>query len=64
VNGGTYIIRIIQAAGDYTLSWDASFEWGQSSAPEEPTGNGGYIVVTFTSNGASLFGVEFTREDV
>jgi hypothetical protein len=64
VNGGTYILRIIQAAGDYTLSWNAAFDWGEVSAPEEPSGNGGYIVVTFTSNGSAMIGVEFTREDV
>jgi hypothetical protein len=63
VDGGTYVIRITQAAGLYTLSWNAAFDWGESAAPEEPAANGDAIVVTFTSDGTNMLGVEFLREE-
>jgi hypothetical protein len=63
VDGGTYVLRIIQAAGLYTLSWNAVFDWGEGTAPDEPAANGDVIVVTFTSDGSAMLGAEFTREE-
>ena len=63
VDGGTYVLRIIQAAGLYTLSWNAAFDWGEGVASVEPAASGDLIVVTFTSDGSAMKAVEFLREE-
>lgn len=60
--GGTYIIRI-EGDGSSTLAWNAAFIWGTQSAPSEPAANGDIIIVSFYSDGTSMYGAEFIREE-
>ena len=52
--GGCYVLRIVQAAGVFTLAWNAVFEFGDSSAPSEPAANADYIVCSFYSDGTNM----------
>lgn len=58
---GTYILRVIQAAGEHALTWDTAFEWGAASAPSEPAANGDVIIISFYSDGSTMYGAEFSR---
>ena len=59
--GGGYVLRIVQAAGIYTLAFNAVFEWGESSAPVAPAANGDVIILSFYSDGTTMYGAEFNR---
>lgn len=61
--GGTYILRLLQQAGVYTISWDTSYEWGEQSAPAEPAANGDVVIVSFFSDGSIMYGSEFCRKE-
>ncbi len=61
--GGTYVLRIIQGAGVYTLAWNAVFIWGQLLASAEPVANGDFILVSFYSDGTNMLAVEVMREE-
>jgi len=61
--GGTYILRIVQAAGVYTLAFNAVFDWGSESAPAAPAANGDVVVLSFYSDGSTMYGVEFIRKE-
>ena len=61
--GGTYVLRVVQAAGVYTLDWNAAFVWGEVSEPGEPAADGDVIIISFYSDGTSMYGVEFLREE-
>lgn len=58
--GGTYIIRI-EGDGASTLAWEAEFEWGTASAPAAPAADGDVIIVSFYSDGSTMYGVESVR---
>jgi len=59
--GGTYILRVVQGAGVYSLSWNAAFEWGEESAPAAPAANGDVVLFSFYSDGTTMYGAEFNR---
>jgi len=61
--GGTYVLRVVQAAGVYSLAFNAVFKWGAESAPVAPAANGDIIVLTFYSDGTNMYGGEFIREE-
>ena len=60
--GGTYAIRI-EGDGSSALTWDTAFDWGAQSAPSEPAANGDIIVVSFYSDGTTIYGAEFIRKE-
>jgi len=59
--GGTYVLRVVQAAGVYTLAFNAVFEWGSESAPAAPAASADYIVLSFYCDGTNMIGAEFVR---
>jgi len=61
--GSSYALRIVQAAGVYTLAFNAVFKWGAETAPAAPAANGDVVILSFYSDGTSMYGVEFTREE-
>jgi len=61
--GSTYVLRVVQAAGVYTLAFNAVFKWGEASAPAEPAANGDVIILSFYSDGTNMYGVEAVREE-
>lgn len=61
--GGTYILRVVQAAGVYSLAWNAAFDFGAESDPAEPAANGDVIIVSFYSDGTTMYGVEVLRKE-
>jgi hypothetical protein len=61
--GGTYVLRVVQAAGVYTLAFNAVFEWGSVPAPEEPAADGDVVIISFYSDGSTMYGGEFNRTE-
>lgn len=61
--GGTYVMRIVQAAGVYTLAWNAAFVWGTASASTAPAADGDVIIVSFYSDGTNMYAIEVLREE-
>jgi len=61
--GATYILRVVQAAGVYTLAWHGNFKWGTESAPAAPAANGDVLICSFYSDGTYLYDAEFVREE-
>jgi hypothetical protein len=59
--GGTYVLRVVQAAGVYTLAWNAAFDWGAASTPAAPAADGDVVVFSFYSDGTTMYGVEAVR---
>jgi len=59
--GGTYVLRVVQAAGVYTLAWNAVFDWGAQSASAAPSASGDVIIVSFYSDGTTMYAAEFSR---
>jgi len=59
--GGTYVLRVVQAAGVYTLAFNAVFDWGEESAPAAPAASGDVAVFSFYSDGTNMYGGEFVR---
>lgn len=56
--GGTYILRVIQdGAGSRTLAYGAAYKWPGGTAPTLSTGGGAVDILTFVSDGTSMFGV-------
>lgn len=57
VNGGTYVLRIVQhASSPKTLAWGSAYKWPGGSAPTISSTNGAIDIVTFVSDGSSMFG--------
>lgn len=56
--GGYYSLLVVQAAGVYTLAWNAIFDWGAQSAPDAPAADGDQILFTFYYDGTNMLGVE------
>jgi hypothetical protein len=61
--GSTYTLRVVQAAGVYSLAWNAAFEWGEAGVPAAPAANGDVVIFTFYSDGTTMYGVEFNRTE-
>jgi len=61
--GGYYSLRVVQAAGVYTLAWNAIFDWGSKSASAEPAADGDQILVTFYYDGTNMLAVECHRKE-
>jgi hypothetical protein len=61
--GGTYVLRIVQAAGVFGLAWDTAYEWGAKAASAAPAADGDVIVLTFYSDGATMYSGEFNRTE-
>jgi hypothetical protein len=61
--GGTYQLRVVQAAGLYTLAWNAVFDWGAQSTPAEPAASGDVVIFSFYSDGTTMYGIEMCRSE-
>jgi len=62
VAGGNYILSVIQAAGLYTLAWNAVFDWGAATTPAEPAASGDTVLFMFHSpDGTNFYSSEFCR---
>jgi hypothetical protein len=61
--GSTYVLRVVQAAGLYTLAFNAVFKWGTADTPTAPAGSGDVVIFSFYSDGTNMYGVEFIREE-
>lgn len=58
VDGGTYILRVIQdGTGTRTLAYNAVFKWPAATAPVLTTTAAAVDVLTFVSDGTNLYGV-------
>lgn len=58
VDGGTYILRVIQdGTGTRTLAYNAVFKWPAATAPVLTTTAGAIDILTFVSDGTNLYGV-------
>jgi len=57
--GGTYVLRVVQAAGVYSLAFNAVFDWGEESAPSAPSANGDVLVCSFYSDGSTMYAGKF-----
>ena len=61
--GGFYSLLVVQAAGVYTLAFNAIFDWGAESAPSAPAADGDQILLTFYYDGTNMLGVESHRKE-
>jgi len=61
--GSTYILRVVQAAGVYTLAFNAVFKWGTADTPVAPAANGDVVIFSFYSDGTNMYGVDAVREE-
>jgi hypothetical protein len=61
--GAHYTLRVVQAAGVYSLAFNAVFKWGEANAPDAPAANGDVIILSFYSDGTNMYGVEAVREE-
>jgi hypothetical protein len=58
VTGGTYVLRVTQdATGSRTLSYGSAYKWEGGTAPTLSTAANAVDILTFTSDGTSMFGV-------
>lgn len=57
VDGGTYILRVIQdGTGSRTLAYNAVFKWPGGTAPVLSTAINAIDILTFVSDGTNLYG--------
>jgi hypothetical protein len=61
--GGVYTLRVVQAAGVYTLAFNSVFKWGTAETPTAPAASGDVVIFSFYSDGTNMYGVEFIREE-
>ena len=59
--GAFYSLFVTQAAGVFTLAFNAAFDWGAQSAPAAPAADGDRLLMTFYSDGTYMYGVESVR---
>ena len=56
--GGTYVLTILQdATGSRTLAYGSAYRWQGGAAPTLSTAAGAADIITFLSDGVSMFGV-------
>jgi len=61
VDGGTYILRVIQdGTGTRTLSYGSAYKWPAGVAPVVAAGANDISVLTFVSDGTNMYGVAQT----
>ena len=58
--GGTYVLRVVQAAGVYALTWAATYKFGLSNS-SEPAANGDVVIFSFYSDGTNMYGSDAVR---
>lgn len=57
VNGASYVLRVTQdGTGSRTLAYGSAFKWAGGTAPTLSTAAGAIDVLTFLSDGTSLYG--------
>jgi len=57
-DGGTYVMFLKQdATGSRTVTWNSVFKWPDGTAPTLSTTANAIDIITFVSDGASMFGV-------
>lgn len=56
VTGGIYILKVIQGAGPYTVTWPATVKWPNSTAPTLSQTSGRMDLFTFQWDGTDYFG--------
>lgn len=57
VDGGTYVLRLTQhASSPKTLAFGSAYKWAGGSAPTISSTAGAVDIITFTSDGTSMFG--------
>ncbi len=57
VNGGTYILYLKQdSTGGRTVTWGPAFKWEGGNAPILSVGGSNLDILTFTSDGGSMYG--------
>jgi hypothetical protein len=61
--GTTYYLRVIQAAGLYTIAWNSVFKWGEASTPAAPAASGDEVLFAFYSDGTNMIAVEANRQE-
>ena len=61
--GSTYQLRIVQAAGVYTIAFNAVFDFGESDAPTAPAADGDVLILSFYSDGTNLYGSVHNRSE-
>lgn len=61
--GGQYAIRVVQGAGPYTLEWNAAFDFGAQITPAEPAAEDDVVIISFYSDGTTMYGGEFNRSE-
>jgi len=58
VDGGTYILRVIQdGTGSRTLAYNAVFKWPGGTTPTLSTAASAIDILTFISDGTNMYGV-------
>ncbi len=58
VNGGTYTLKVTQSStGSNALTYDNAYKWPGGTAPTLSTANNAVDILTFLSDGSSMFGV-------
>lgn len=60
VTGGAYVIRIVQGASSYTVTWPASVKWSGGTAPTITVTNGKIDLINLYWDGTSYYG-SFTQ---
>lgn len=55
-DGATYALKIIQDSTPRTVAWNAVFKWAGGTAPTISTGSGAVDILTFYSDGTSMYG--------
>lgn len=61
--GGVYVLRVVQAAGVYTLAFNAVFDWGAADTPVAPAASGDVVIFSFYSDGTSMYAMEANRSE-
>lgn len=61
--GSIAYLRVVQAAGLYTLAWNAAFDWGTQATPAEPAASGDSVLFGFYYDGTNYLGVELVRKE-
>jgi hypothetical protein len=61
--GSVAYLRVVQAAGLYTLAWNAAFDWGRQDTPEAPLASGDTVLFGFYYDGTNYLATEIVRKE-